>query len=663
MSKPLVEPISTASLSPLTWVRKLFIPDAMTGYISQEEFAKFQQDISESEKIEQRKIKRTAEDGKEVKLGEAPKKGSKIEDVFNRKTDNPEVYLAFSFKDLLKAAILKAYGFDGYNRVTNKYITARGEEYSYKDHAFNKLLHTVGFFGFPNRADNRETTKNKAKLDNETEEKEYPTAFNFPKLSVTQFLLNFVGGWHRDRIIIDENKKLKGIRANKAIKLIQIPASFFKVVIFALKWATFPFKFALNLVKFITEVFPTLISDATAQGIGYQVRLIDENNKADEDAKGYIIGNVALIGFLGLIYLPFKIAAIVGTALTSPAISAELAFATGRSFKIDNRPWATSILGITFGSIGIALSIGLTIALWSLGIPLVVGGAMTFAPAFFTPIVTWFLQLPLIGTTIGMIHGSLIPLSSVIGAAFTPYITAITGLAVGLQIPAEAIALGATLAVLVAPSASFLSFVAGKLSDYWALAGKYGMIGVFRQYYFPPEGYKPLIEDDKPDGDTEYPMLNLYGTEKDGAIAKNPTTGLYAPSPGKGKDRSGQQKQGSHSANAGSGTLEIFPGADDDRQAFESRTITDAELQEVTEGLQLDISPRSQKAAALAQQRKSSLDGADDATITAANAGRGASVEQSERATSPTRATSGGRGKNLTGTTPYIAGEVVTNKF
>ncbi len=654
MSKPLVEPISTASLSPLTWVRKLIIPDSMTGYITEEELKQAQLSFDFSEKNQQKAAKSKLEDS--VDLGKDPQEGNEKEAVFSRKTDKREKWLAFSFKDLLKAAILKAYRFDGFSIITNKYITATGEEFEYKDHAFNKLLHIVGFIGFPNRPDNREIVKNKDKLDNETEEKEYTTAFNFPKLSFPQFLLNFLGGWHRDRLIIDENDKLKGIRANKAIKLIQIPASFFKVVIFAVKWVTFPFKFILDVVKSITEVLPTFIADATAQGIGYQVRQIKDLNKSDEESdeenKGIqIAGHVALIFLLGLIYLPFKFTAIVGRTITSPAISAEIAFATGRAFKIDNWPWATTILGLSFGTLGVVLSIGMTIAFWSVGIPLVVGAGMTFAPAVITPIVTWFLQLPLVGTTIGMVHGALVPLSSVIGAAFTPYITAITGLAVGLQIPAEAIALGATLALIVAPSASFLSFAADKLSDYWALAGKYGLIGVFTKYYFPhyfsKNDYSRLNdEDDKPgDGPDKG---HGKGTGKDGA----PQADGDVPLNLLGANRASATQQGGlPSTKRGSGTLEIFDGGEGDHRPNDeeeddgvSRTVDAAQLAELTEGLKQELSPRSQTAAALDKKRRGSLGDADDATITAGNAGREATMEP-KRIPNPSRLKTGGRGQ------------------
>lgn len=268
------------------------------------------------------------------------------------------------------------------------------------------------------------------------------------------------------------------------------------------------------------------------------------------------------------------------------------------------------------------ISIGLSIALWSVLIPLVVGAAMTFAPAVVTPIVTWFLQLPLVGTTIGMVHGTLATLSGVIGAALTPYITAITGLAVGLQIPAEAVALGGTLALLVVPSATFLSFVASTLSDYWALAGKHGPIGVFRKYYFPVpnEGYQPLREENEerlksPDDVPDNP------NKKDVGVPLENLGQVKPPVHGSGAKPVAQEG------------IIVFSGRDDDEDdKYESTLIDPEALNALESDLREDISPRSKK---LAAEQATGLTDASKAESTTHAAGRGASAEPSQQPRNP----------------------------
>lgn len=595
MSKPLVEPISKAS--PLNWLKNLFISDSMRDYISAEELIQIKREKHTAELAAQRELLDTSENTELLATGSKDNSAP----THNPAKPSEDKWLAFSFKELLKAAYLKTYEFDGYDVTTNKYVTTKGDTYNYADRAFNRLLHTVGFIGFPNRPDNRETSKFTAKLAGEEEEKQYADAFNFPKLSPSQFGFNFIGGLHRGT-------------AKKFMKLIQIPLAPVKVVIFLIKIATFPLKLALNIVKFPTELLATLIADVTAQQIGYQVKRIGEINESQ--AKGNALekyGRFGLIFLLGILHYSFRTVSIVTRLIFSPEKSARIAWKTGRSIDIEGRPFVTSFLSIVVGSIGVAISIGLTIALWSILIPLIVGAAMTFAPAVVTPVVTWFLQLPLVGTSIGMLNGALATVSSVIGAAFTPYITAITGLAVGLQIPAEAVALGATLAVIVAPTASFLSFVADRFSNYWARAGKYGPYS----YFFPPKGYMPLkIVSPKDDqgpgaGPTQSPRP---GQQQQSGVPLH-TVGSSSPKTGS------TSTPGTHTPpKSNRDHDEHVVGDDRDVEDF-SKTLDADELNALANDLQKDdLTPRSQ-ARALAAQQSSDLQAAGGADAIATTAG------------------------------------------
>ncbi len=611
MSKPLVEPIISAT--PLNWLKNLFIRDSMRDYITAEELKTLKTRALEHEKTSQRENVRKTENtdalsrrpsATEQQTGASGNNTSTIQDKWE----------AFGLKDLLKAAYLKTYEFDGYDVTTNEYITALGETKTYKDRAFNKLLIIAGFAGFANRPDKHESVKFQKAYAGETSEKSYEDNYEFPKLSPSQFAFNFIGGLHRGT-------------AKTVMKLIQIPTSFVKVVIAAIKLALFIPKLALNIIKVPTEFVTTFIADATAQGIGYQVRKIRELNESDDDnKKRKLAGRGVLIFLLGLTYTVFQVSSIVFRLILSPEKSARIAWKTGRSFEIKNWPKATSALNITLGTLGVLISIGLTIALWSLLIPLVVGAAMTFAPAVVTPVVTWFLQLPLVGTTVGMLHGALVTVSGVIGAAFTPYITAITGLAVGLQIPAEAVALGATLAVIVAPLGSFLSFVADRFSNYWALAGKYGPLGVFTKHYFKGyfDGYSSLPDDDKdnkkpgpgPGSNPSHDKGNGSGTDVPMQEVPPPSSKQTQP-PKAGGQGAGVGSEGKKKAAATKGGVN---GEDD--ETFGSETIPEANLNALAEDLKKDdLTPRS-AARAANEKKDEGLTGTDNAVRGASSTGR-----------------------------------------
>jgi hypothetical protein len=488
---------------------------------------------------------------------------------------------ALKFKNLLKAALLKTYEFDGYDVTTNEFTTTKGITEHYRSHSFNRLMYVAGLLGLPNRPDDTKETSQKLDITGGGAPKLDTQVNFFPKLTPGQFLKNFIGGW---RDLADES-------ASKKMRLLQFFVIPLKGMIFCIKLLTFPLKLLLNVAKFFTEFLPVLIADTSAQAIGSQVRRLSEVNETKKISyKGLRqFARGSLIGLLGLVYYSTKLLSVVGRAITSPEKNARIAFAYGRAFNITHWAKSSKVIGIFLGIVGGALSIAVTAAIWAITLPLLIGAVMSFVPAI-TPLVTWMLQLPLVGTSLGMVHGALATISSVIGAAFAPAITFLASFIVGLQVPAQAIALGATLAVIAAPSVAILSKVADVLSNLWV---SWMITGPFPSLFKAKEGYQKLAGD----GDQLRP--------------RNDADDVPLLSPRKQKDV---------------------------RSNKESGPIDDKEIAELAQGLTtppsntIQLSPRSQRVAKIIDEDLKKANSADKSAT-----GTAEEVDSPQKLSNPTR--------------------------
>jgi hypothetical protein len=174
----------------------------------------------------------------------------------------------------------------------------------------------------------------------------------------------------------------------------------------------------------------------------------------------------------------------MGLALTSPAKSAQQAFALGRNLLIDkncahDNPQTFSHFSNFVGVLGALVSLALTAVMWTIALPLALGALVTAIPAVLSAI-TWVAQIPFIATSLAwvsslpIVTGSMTLLNGLFGtvgialaAAFGPAVGALAYV-ISVQVPAVALAVGATLGLIVAPVAALLSLGADKLSDLWA---------------------------------------------------------------------------------------------------------------------------------------------------------------------------------------------------
>lgn len=479
-------------------------------------------------------------------------------------SENDIPHALLNSRQFLKAAWIKTYGFDGYDNSTNKFIDAKGKTNAFEGQTFKKWLHISHFIGLPSRPN---------------------AAFReFPELSKGQLFKNILGGWKSPWSSLS--------LAQKGLVIVKPLIAVFKILLT-------PLKLVLNIVKLFTEFLPTLAADATAQRIAIQSVLLSKkwNTKIHMGHEPLTpwatrsktisyygskfltsIGHILLIALLLTTHTATSVVALVGRALTSPENSARMAWAYGHKLKMANKT-AQAVVGFLLGTLGAALSVGLTVALWAIALPLFIGAIASFIPATL-PLVNWFASLPLVATPLGVINGVFATIGSVLGAAFAPAVNALAGLVVGLQVPAEALALGVSLAVFAAPLGTILSRVADHCSDAWA-------------QWKPGQGVLPLLnrlvpivpgKSVAPDS-MDQALLPAHEEQLDGS----PT---YSPTNFSGKTTTGKTTKGT----------------------YESAPIDEHELDDLQKDLNAQLTPRTaaRQLAEQQQQAGASAQKADD---------------------------------------------------
>ncbi|MBX9586672.1 MAG: hypothetical protein K2X50_05380 [Gammaproteobacteria bacterium] len=422
----------------------------------------------------------------------------------------PEVHQALPkksiltiFKHHLDSTFLEVYGFDGLDEVTKEITTAEGQinketgkHYTYDSDKLPWKLAVMSFFGIPNRIKYIEVTDKSLVIDGR------------------QVAKNFVGGLNE--------------KAGEEKLFWQNLASFtIKPFIFIIKSALIFFKTPLNILKLPTEFLTLLIwrfSEETLNLLDQE--LAREWATPQKDTGPWLLKGIKLfaeglgLALLGVALASSRILSIAIRAVLSPTHSAKAALGFGRT--LENK-WLGWIVGI----LALVASIAFTLTVWAIGLSLIIGAVTTLIPATI-PLLTALSKLPVIAASIGFIKGSLASISIGIGAAFGPSATAV-GALFGLKISVNAIAVGATFGVIVAPTATFLSWGADKFSNSWADWVEGGLTDNILKAIVLSGGYTKVAEPD------EIP-LQKQPQPKPGANNSTPTT----PS---GKARSAVKKK------------------------------------------------------------------------------------------------------------------------
>ncbi len=360
---------------------------------------------------------------------------------------------------------------DGRDVVNGKEVTADGSETSYRFHyhgtdnrtpsySFEKsYFHSIiTFIGLPSRNGD--------------------SGFTWLQLG-----RNLIGGWNPlprkgngdlDWANFNSKNWLNILGSIFLIKTILIPV---------IKLTTWPFKWAINFLKFGTEDLPLTLKGVSEDLSNYMYKSCSSVWNAKQEPFdlrhpaffGFVkLAKLAIFGslFLGsyLSNWAFSIVHKFGMALTSPDKSRRYWFKQGLILS------QTTVLGYIPGSSYIlpyilsGLSIAFSTLAWAVTFPLAVSAVTTFFPAVL-PVVTSLTKLPFIAASLSMINGTVIYVSTMIVGIFAPALVAINVIAtsVGIQITATSLAIGFTLGAVAAFSSIVLTYIADKTSNMWAI--------------------------------------------------------------------------------------------------------------------------------------------------------------------------------------------------
>jgi hypothetical protein len=337
--------------------------------------------------------------------------------------------------NVFKAAFLETFEFDGYDVTSNNVVTASGDTAEYVSTELSLGMGLAMFFGLPNRSELF------VFLESDSDNFSGTSQTITPKLTWRQVIRNYFGGWNA-----------KGnITWNLLSLFVKVP------LILPIKLVGTLLKILLNTVKIFTEFLPSVIQNTA----GPIASIFTEGANRNLSLKN---GHPIFGLILGLIALPLlalhtvaRVFSLVGRAITSPEKSARMAWAFGRTLD--------STAGYVMATLGAAMSVALSVALWTILLPMIVGLTLTAMPQL-VPFLTQLTQFPLLATSLSMIKGTLVTLSRTTVTAVGPGITALYAY-FGVQVSVIALAVGSTLGVIVIPILTIVSRIADELSNGW----------------------------------------------------------------------------------------------------------------------------------------------------------------------------------------------------
>ncbi|MBX9587520.1 MAG: hypothetical protein K2X50_09720 [Gammaproteobacteria bacterium] len=349
--------------------------------------------------------------------------------------------------NILKSIMRLIYGYDGLDIITNEVIAANGEKKITTEYTWTFLL--TSFFGVPNRPE---------RFDEK----------GAPILTLRQFFKNMVGGW------------MLNYKTWTLIDILELPFKFFLVL--PIKILGIPTKTAINTVNVFTAVLPVVLNAiltivAIIPATLLRILLPAQMNWIFKVPLSILFMG-STIGFATVQYVALWVVRI-SLILTAPGTSAYLAYALGRSIKID---WfgedAETFISYAVGILGYAVSLTLTAVLWTILLPVVVSAITTLIPGTI-PALLWVSHLPFISASIlwashlpivtsAMTAGSSLftPVGTFLGVVFGPVVTAIAGV-IGIQVTAMTMLVGTTVGLFAALVTTIGSRVADVLSNLW----------------------------------------------------------------------------------------------------------------------------------------------------------------------------------------------------
>ncbi len=363
--------------------------------------------------------------------------------------------IRINFSALVKRIFIITFGVDGFDHTTSTTVFAenisgpRKLQHAFQRQSFSTGLLIASFFGLPTR------TQQTAAGDQEPQ-----LTFSLPQL-----LKNMFGVW--DSSSDWSEKKIWEF-------VLFIPFKF--PILFAFKLLGIILKTAVNIVKLFTEFLPQIITNIIATGFfnaTEKLRFIASKNIHPAMKFFQLFGfGIVTVG-LGLVNYTCRILTLILRAATSPEKSARMAYAAGREYRIiggrseDEFEAFSKILGLLFASVSILM----TVAVWTLTLPLVIGVLMTYLPVYVPSVfqtLSTFAQLPIVAKSLAVLNTALTPVANALLNAAGPVLSTVSTF-LGVQIPSLALILGTTIGALAAPITAIASRIADELSNKWAV--------------------------------------------------------------------------------------------------------------------------------------------------------------------------------------------------
>lgn len=380
-----------------------------------------------------------------------------------------KAYLSY----LAKKVFVETYEFDGLHLSKATYTGADGIKRNYSDDKLPLSMIIWSLLGFPNRPLFLNNLNNKD-----------PVGLEHNLFSI---LKNMMGGslHPTKQTFIKHGRFLRMLLAlGLLVELLVI-----KPIILLIKFAEVFFKIPLNILKLVTESTPSFLKNITGTLMGLSAKnLAHSKNLYNKGSKSigkllstYFVFGISLLMITPLHYA-FRIATIIGTALTSPLKSAKSAWTLGSSFAISDKIGNFNYISVIIvGSIFLALSIALSAALWAIALPLVFTGLTTLIPAL-NGVVSALLSTPLIASSMATISASITSAWAYLGltSAFA-YVSTALAASIGVHIAAANLALGVGVGLIAAPVAIVAARFAAAFANGWARLNQMN----FRSAFFP----------------------------------------------------------------------------------------------------------------------------------------------------------------------------------
>ncbi len=291
--------------------------------------------------------------------------------------------------------------------------------------------------------------------------------------NLRQFWHNLAGGWDRPE---KTDPKKAAATKNLYNRIFLFPS---KIIIAAYYTATFFIKFPFNLIKFFGLMLPLVMKNSMGKFTGYLIAKSGKGFGKDgilNKVAGFILGLFSIVAFT--VHVAIRIFTLAARAFFTPVTSAQLAWGEGRAIDkltdSSSKGRGSLTIGALIGLIGVAMSLALSITLWSIAFPLAITMTVAIFPSL-VPVVTSLSQLPLIAAGLTSIKGGFALAVGSLPAAFASAATWLASL-VGLTLTTPAIAVGVPVAVFAIGLGTPTAYVADLLGNSWARWQKGGLL-------------------------------------------------------------------------------------------------------------------------------------------------------------------------------------------